>query len=166
MLLAGLILLAACANLGSLFAARAADRARRLLCDSHWERTHTHSAGALYRSHLISLAGGAVGLWGSVALLRGLRVWQPSTQVPSSTCPFIQDANVYLDGFVVAPGRAVPLWRSACQRQVLRTDPYQVVKSGSLGKAGWRRLPSATRAGGQIAICAVLVLLRWWQSAD
>ena len=38
MFLAGLILLAACANLGSLFAARAADRSEKLLCGSRWDR--------------------------------------------------------------------------------------------------------------------------------
>ena len=51
MLLAGLILLAACANLGSLFAARAADRgAGSCACGWRWERAAPDSAAALYRS--------------------------------------------------------------------------------------------------------------------
>ena len=45
MLLAGLILLAACANLGSLFAARAADRGAKWPCGSRWERPATAFCG-------------------------------------------------------------------------------------------------------------------------
>src|SRR6476646_2918210 len=78
MLLAGLILLAACANLGSLFAARAADRSRevalRLALGSSRQRI---LRGLFTEAVLISLAGGAVGLWVSVFLLRGLSDWQP-----------------------------------------------------------------------------------------
>ena len=67
MLLAVLILLAACANLGSLFAARAADRARefalRLALGSTRRRI---LRGLLTEAMLISFVGGALGLWGSV----------------------------------------------------------------------------------------------------
>ena len=73
MALAGLILLAACANLGSLFAARAADRSRevalRLALGSKRSRI---LRTLLTEALLISLIGGTVGLMGSALLLRAL----------------------------------------------------------------------------------------------
>ena len=64
MLLTGLILLAACANLGSLFAARAADRSREVaLRLALGIDAQAHSARLFTEAVLISLAGGALGLW-------------------------------------------------------------------------------------------------------
>jgi predicted permease len=156
MLLAGLILLAACANLGSLFAARAADRSRevalRLALGSSRQRI---LRGQFAEAVLISLVGGAAGLWVSVLLLRWLSVWQPFGNFPVHT-PVSPDASVYgvalllslISGFLFG---AVPVF------QVLRTNPYEVVKSGSTARVGRRITARDALLAVQIAICAVLV---------
>src|SRR3989440_1119955 len=95
MLLAGVILLAACANLGSLFAARAADRSREVALRLALGAKRTRILRTLFtEAVLISLAGGAIGLWGSVVLLRGLAVWQPLPRFPINLT-VNPDANVY-----------------------------------------------------------------------
>jgi predicted permease len=156
MLLAGLILLAACANLGSLFAARAADRSREVALRLALGAGRTRILRQLFtEALLISLMGGAAGLWASVGLLRWLAVWQPFPQYPISM-PVNPDATVYgvalllsvVSGFLFG---AVPV------KQVLRTDPYQVIKSGSTGSVGRRLTVRDVLLGAQIAICAVLV---------
>ncbi len=156
MLLAGLILLAACANLGSLFAARAADRSRevalRLALGSSRSRI---LRGLFTEAMLISLMGGAVGLWGSVMLLRALSVWQPFSGVPIHL-PVSPDAKVYLVALLLALASGF-LFGIVPVRQVLRTDPYQVVKSGSSATVGRRVTVRDLLLGVQIAICAVLV---------
>lgn len=63
MLLTGLILLAACANLGSLFAARAADRSREVALRLALGSTRKRILRGLFtEAIMISLAGGGVGL--------------------------------------------------------------------------------------------------------
>ena len=156
MLLAGLILLAACANLGSLFAARASDRAKqvalRLALGSH--------RGLIVRqllteAILVSVAGGCLGLAGGVVILRLLSAWQPIPGVPINvpvnpdlrTCVVALVLSL-LSGFFFG---MVPV------RQVLRADPWQIIRTG-MAPDGLKRfsLRDALLVV-QIAICAVLV---------
>ena len=156
MLLAGLILLAACANLGSLFAARAADRipefAMRLALGAGRNRI---LRGLFTEALLISLTGGAVGLWGGAALLRGLSVWQPIPKVPFHMAVY-PDARVYAVALLLTFISAF-LFGAVPAREVLRTDPYEVVKSGSRNADGPWITARDLLVALQIAICAVLI---------
>jgi predicted permease len=156
MLLAGLILLAACANLGSLFAARAADRSREVALRLALGASRRRILRGLFtEAILISLAGGAVGLAGSVALLRWLSAWRPLSSSPLSI-PVNPDVKVYLVALLLALASGF-LFGVVPVRQVLRTDPYQVVKSGSAIRTGQRITARDLLLVLQIAICAVLV---------
>jgi predicted permease len=156
MLLTALILLAACANLGSLFAARAADRSREVALRLALGATRTRILRGLFtEAILISLAGGSVGILGSVALLRALTAWRPFSSWPIhlSVNP---DANVYLVAVLLALVSGL-LFGAVPVRQVLRTNPYGVVKAGSGGRAGKWMSAREVLLVAQIAICAVLV---------
>jgi predicted permease len=157
MLLAGLILLAACANLGSLFAARAADRSRevalRLALGSSRKRILRQ---VFTEAILISLIGGAVGLLGSIALLREFSAWRPIPQYSSIHIPVNPDASVYLVALLLSLASGF-LFGAVPMRQILRANPYEVVKSGSTGRVGRRITLRDVLVVLQIAICAVLV---------
>ena len=156
LLLTALILLAACANLGSLFAARTADRSREIAVRLALGSTRRHILRGLFaESVLISLFGGFVGLWASIALLRWLSDWQPFGNFPMHA-PVTPDATVYaialllslISGFVFG---SVPV------TQVLGANPYEVVKSGMSARVGRRITAREILLAAQIAICAVLV---------
>jgi len=156
MVLSGLILLAACANLGSLFAARAADRSRevalRLALGSSRKRI---LRGLLTEALVISLAGGAAGLLVSFMLLRRMSVWQPIPGVPLHL-PVTPDAMLYL----VALGLALLsgfLFGIVPIRQILGANPYEIIKAGSSAGTGRRLTLRDVLLVAQIAICAVLV---------
>ncbi len=155
-LLTGLILLAACANLGSLFAARAADRSREVALRLALGAASGRILRTLFtEALLISLLGGAAGLWGGVVLLEWLSVWQPFPQFPINL-PVNPDAHVYGIALLLALASGL-LFGAVPVRQVLRTNHYGVVKSGSAGNAGRRITLRDLLVTAQIAICAVLV---------
>jgi predicted permease len=156
MLLAGLILLAACANLGSLFAARTADRSREVALRLALGAGRTRILRQLFtEALLISVIGGAVGLWGSVVLLDWLRVWQPFPQFPLNI-PVNPDENVYATALLLSLASGL-LFGAVPVKQVLRTDAYQIIKSGTTGTVGRRLTVRDLLLGVQVAICAVLV---------
>ncbi len=157
MLLAGLILLAACANLGSLFAARAADQAKetalRLALGS---RRGLILRQLLTEAVLVSLAGGAVGLAGGVVILRFLSTWQPIPDTPINV-PVNPDAGTYVVALVLALASGL-LFGIVPVRQVLGADPWQVIRTGAASVRGLRRFTLRdVLLAVQIAICAVLV---------
>jgi predicted permease len=157
MLLAGLILLAACANLGSLFAARAADRAKetalRLALGS---RRGLILRQMLTEAVLVSLVGGALGLAGGVVILRFLSAWQPIPDIPINV-PVNPDASTYAVALVLALVSGL-LFGIVPVRQVMRSDPWQVIRTGAAVAGGHRRFTVRDiLLAVQIAICAVLV---------
>ena len=156
MLLSGLILLAACANLGGLFAARAADRSRELALRVALGSSHGRILrGLLTEAVLISVTGGAAGLLVSVVLLQQLSTWQPFPGAPLHM-PVSPDAKVYIIALALALVSGF-LFGIVPVRQVLRTDPYQIVKAGSAPKTGRKISIRDGLLVIQIAICAVLV---------
>lgn len=156
MLLAGLILLAACANLGSLFASRAADRSREVALRLALGAGRLRILRQLFtEALLISLMGGALGLWGSVLLLEWLTAWRPFPEWPINV-PVSPDARVYLVALALSLASGF-LFGAAPVKQVLDANPYQVVKSGSLARVGRRITAKDLLVAVQIAICAVLV---------
>ncbi len=156
MALAGLILLAACANLGSLFAARAADRSREVALRLALGSTRTRILRQLLtEALLISVAGGAAGLVASVVLLRRLSQWQPFPQFPMNI-PVSPDANVYLIALLLALVSGF-LFGIVPVRQVFQSNPYEIVKAGSGARIGRRLTVRDLLLVLQIAICAVLV---------
>jgi predicted permease len=156
MLLSALILLAACANLGSLFGARAADRSREVALRLALGASRSRILRQLFtEALLLSVLGGAFGLWGSFVLLGALSNWQPFSRWPAQL-PVNPDANVYavallltlVSGFLFG---AVPV------RQVLHTNPYEIIKGAPRGVIRGRITIREVALVVQISICALLV---------
>ena len=156
MLLAGLILLAACANLGSLFAARASDRAKQVALRLALGSPRSLILRQLLtEALLISAAGGVVGMAGSVVLLRGLSAWQPIPQVPINL-PVNPDIRTYAVALILALLSGL-LFGMVPVRQVLRADPWQIIRTGMADSTMRRFTLRDLLLIFQIAICAVLI---------
>jgi predicted permease len=157
MLLAGLILLAACANLGSLFAARTADRSREIAVRMALGSPRQFILRQLFtEAVLVSLAGGVCGMLGAVAILRVLSTWRPIPDIPINV-PVNPDAKTYVLALLLALFSGL-LFGLVPVRQVLRADPWQIIRAGSTGIGSLRRFTLRdVLLALQIAICAVLV---------
>jgi predicted permease len=157
MLLAFLVLLAACANLASLFAARTADRSREVairlaIGSSRWHILRQ----LLCEAVLVSAIGGTLGTLFSIALLRALTRWHPFHEFPIHVA-VSPDKTVYLVALLLSVGSGV-LWGLVPLRQVYRTDFTQVMKTGSTGPVVFQRFSFRDLLLGlQIALCTLLV---------
>jgi predicted permease len=157
MLLATLILLAACANLGSLFSARAADRAREIAVRiALGSRRHLILRQMLTEALLVSVAGGICGMAAAIAILRVLSTWRPIPDIPINV-PVNPDVRTYTLALLLAIFSGL-FFGLIPVRQMLRTDPWQIIRSGAANVTSTRRFSLRDiLLGLQIAICAVLV---------
>jgi predicted permease len=155
--LAGIVLLAACINLGGLFAARTADRAREIavrmsIGSSRWRIVRQ----VLVEAVVIALCGGAVACPLAWIALTGLASWQPPAQIPLLLPVTPQPSLILITltislaaGFVFG---VMPL------RQIFRTDPNDAIKSGGIQfSAGRRWAFRDLLLAAQIALCCVTV---------
>jgi predicted permease len=149
-----LVLLAACANLASLFAARAADRSRELalrvaLGASRWRLVRQ----LLTEAMVLSILGGAAGMTTAGLLLGALNRWQsPYGHVAVSV-----DARVYLAALTFTLVSAL-LFGMIPARQVWQSSPLQAMKGGAAEPMPLHRFALRDLLlGAQIAICMLLV---------
>lgn len=157
MILAGMILLAACANLGSLFAARVADRAKEVaLRLALGSRRGLIVRQLMAEAVLVSFAGGVLGLVGGVVILRALSAWQPIPDIPINV-PVNPDLRTYVVALVLALASGL-LFGLVPVRQILRADPWQIMRSGAFSNRLRRFTLRDILLVAQIAICAVLVM--------
>jgi predicted permease len=155
LLLALLTLAAACVNLASIFAARAADRGRELavrmaIGSSRWRLLQQVVAEAV----LLSAAGAALGTATATWLLQVLSVWQPIAEYPIHVA-VAADMRVY--GLAVALAIAsgvLPALLTA--RQIWRTDAMQAMKGAGRLAFGRMTLRDALLVL-QVALCALLL---------
>jgi predicted permease len=157
MALALLVLLAACANLGSIFATRAADRSRELairlaIGSSRWVILR----GVLAEAILVSLAGGVAGTFLASALLHGLSRWQPFAEFPFHV-GVLPDTNVYLVALLLSLGSGI-LFGLLPARQIRRSDAAQLMKSSIATEMFFQRFALRdVLLCVQIALCTLLV---------
>ena len=157
MALALLVLLAACTNLASLFAARSADRSRELAIRMAVGSSRWHVLRQLVtEAVLVAIVGGTLGTLFSNALLKALTQWQPIAGFPIHVT-VNADVRVYLVALILSFGSGmvfglVPL------RQVWTTSAAQLIKSGATGNEVIRRFTlREVLLGIQIALCTLLV---------
>jgi len=152
--LALLVLLAACANLATLFAARAADRGRELAVRVALGSTRGRLARQLLtEALLVSLLGGAAGLGFAELLLRALN---RLPQAAESHLAASVDARVFATSLALTLMSAM-LFGMLPARQAWQSSPLQAMKSGAEQLHLRRFALRDVLLGLQIAICTLLV---------
>ena len=157
MLLALLVLLAASANLGGLFAARTADRARELAIRMAVGSSRLRIFRQLVtESVLVAVLGGIAAMFVARAALQFLSQWHPPTEFPIQIA-VDPDLSVYAFALFVAVVTGVLLGVLPA-RQVWNTDPNHALRSaGSSPLVSRRWAMRDVLLGVQIALCCLLV---------
>jgi predicted permease len=158
--LALLVLVAACANLASLFAARAADRSRELavrvaLGAGRWRLVRQ----LLTEAMVLSMLGGAAGLVIASLLLGVNRGSLPSflAQSSYSHLPVGVGVGVYLAALILTLASGL-LFGMIPARTVWHSNPLQAMKSGGVDSTPLRQLALRDLLlGAQIIVCTLLV---------
>jgi predicted permease len=154
--LAALILLAACANLGGLFAAHASERAKEVALRLALGSTRRRILRQLMtEALLLALGGGALGVLVGMPLLHRLSTWRPFAGTPLHI-PVTMDARIYAVALLLALISGF-LFGIVPVRLVMRAHPYEVIKAGSTSVAGRKITVRDFLLVVQIAICALLV---------
>jgi predicted permease len=157
MVLALLVLAAACVNLAGIFAARSADRARELairlsIGSSRWRLLRQ----VLTEAVLVSICGGIAGTFFAVALLNTLTRWQPISEYPIHVT-VTPDVRVFALAFLLSLVSGI-LPGLLPARQIWKTDAMQAMKSGAAASSLIRRFTLRDLLlGVQITLCALLV---------
>jgi predicted permease len=157
MALAGIVLFAACANIGSLFAARTADRAREIairlaIGSSRWRILRQVVVEAV----MISIFGGACACGLAWMALTSLAGWQPSSRF-NFKFQVLPQPSLILIAFFISVLAGV-LFGVMPLRQIFKTDPNATIKGGgSQSSAGRRWALRDVLLAAQIALCCVTV---------
>jgi predicted permease len=156
MLLAGLVLLAACVNLGGLFAAHISDRAKeigiRIAIGSSRRRILRQ---LITESACLSVAGGVISACLAAGLLHALTMWHPQTDFPIQVL-VEPDAVVYLYAALISLATGF-VFGMIPARQIWKTDPNQVLKAAGAGAMLRRFSLRDILLAVQIALCCLLV---------
>ncbi|HKM84849.1 MAG TPA: ABC transporter permease [Terriglobales bacterium] len=156
--LAGIVLLAACANLGGLFAAHTADRTREIairmaIGSSRWRIVRQILAEAI----VIAIFGGACACALAWIALTGLANWHPPTEYPLRFFAVTPQPSLILTGLLVSVLAGV-VFGVMPLRQIFKTDPNDAIKSGgNQSPAGRRWALRDVLLAAQIALCCVTV---------
>lgn len=156
MILAGIVLLAACANVGSLFAARTADRTREIairlaIGSSRWRILRQ----VLSEAFVIAFCGGICASGLAWTTISALAAWHPPTSLPVHFAILPQPSLILIAGLISLAAAIVfgimPL------RQILNADANDAIKNTTLSYAGRRWAMRDMLLAAQIALCCVTV---------